>query len=97
MMPSMSRREITLREWWSLRRNEWSGDQPPVSFHAVIQARKLHRHSFPTPARVTPPNTAYYFLSDLDKWKRDRPGLFQSARSGTAAKPTLDNAWRIKG
>jgi hypothetical protein len=96
MIPDVSRREVTLREWWNLRRDEWAAGNRPVSFHAVIQARKLHRHSFPTAARVTPPNTAYYFLSDLDKWKRERPGLFQSARSRTAPKPTLDNAWRIK-
>jgi hypothetical protein len=89
MMPSMSRREITLREWWSLRRNEWSGDQPPVSFHAVIQARKLHRHDFPTPARITPPNTAYYYLTDLDGWKRKHPGLFQAARAGKMTNPFL--------
>jgi hypothetical protein len=93
----VSRREITLREWWELRRNDWSGDQMPVSFHAVIQARKLHRHDFPTPAKITPPNTAYYYMTDLDAWKRRHPGLFQSARSRPATKPSLDTAWRIKG
>lgn len=76
MITAMSRREVTLREWWELRRDGWTDIGYPVSIHAVIQARK-HHADFPAPAKITPPNTAYYYLSDLDGWKRKHPGMFK--------------------
>jgi predicted DNA-binding transcriptional regulator AlpA len=51
-----------------------------VSFFSVIQARKMYRGEFPKPARTTPPNTNYYYLSDLRAWKRTHPGLFKGTK-----------------
>lgn len=77
----MSRRVVNLREWWVLRRDQWAGENRPVSLAALVQARKLHSADFPKPAYITPPNTAYYYLTELDGWKRQHPGLFRTGRT----------------
>jgi hypothetical protein len=86
MMTDVSRREILLKDWWKLDRDEWVDDgSTPVSYFSVMQARRMYRADFPRPARTTPPNTNYYYLSDLRAWKKKHPDLFRGRRTPARA------------
>jgi len=77
MISTVARREVTLREWWEMRRDGWAADgHDPVLLQTVQFARKMHRHDFPAPAKMVG-RTAVYYLTDLDAWKRDHPGMFR--------------------
>ena len=74
MIPDVSRREVTLREWWDMRRDSWH--EPggnPVSFNAVQMWRRWW-DGVPAPSRMVG-RTALYYLSDLDRWKRRYPDI----------------------
>jgi hypothetical protein len=80
-LTAVSRVEVLLKDWYDLDHKSWAEDGcRPVSFFSVIQARKMYRGEFPKPARTTPPNTNYYYLSDLRAWKKTHPGLFKGTK-----------------
>lgn len=75
MMQVMPSPGITLRDWYEKRAHTWPPEgKRPVSFHAVKQWQAW-RPDFPRPVWTAPPNTHFYRLADLDRWKRKHPDL----------------------